>query len=544
MKLSGFPSSPTTRALAAMAMVIAVGTTLLFGSTFLNIFQVFPDDDGRLQSTHHVESLNGSNKFFDPGFGTNGQSCSTCHLAQDGFTIHVQTIQDTFNASDGLDPLFRLNDSANRPDADVSSTAARQQAYSVALALGDFRIGEVLPKNAEFVVADQYTDTFGQLPSTTDPQHPGVATLSLFRRPLVPTNMRFDSAVLWDGRASITNIRAQVTGAAKTLLLNPSPAVADADEVAQFQLGMFTDQVFDGRDSFPPSHAHSLSAQGAKGGVFNMLVRSTADNAPCIYDVNPTTGKLERTNSQFPQVTYYPSQGSTVLTPKYCTPVVQGGPNMTTYKAWLHLKGSDEQTVSRLRIAHGEEIFNTATMHVPSDIVIPGVKPGAVAHCTTCHATNNTGNHPRADFFVRLGSDSVSILQELADAQTDPAIKATLQDFVTRTAMLPQYCLRSTAAGAPSLFTMACGSYGGDATLGIPADLITSDPGRAMVTGKWVDIGKFKPPILRNLPVRSPYFHGSAADSTVSLVEFYNARFNMGLTQAQKDDLVRFVEAH
>ena len=40
----------------------------------------------------------------------------------------------------------------------------------------------------------------------------------------------------------------------------------------------------------------------------------------------------------------------------------------------------------------------------------------------------------------------------------------------------------------------------------------TQDLGRAMITGKCSDIGKFKGPILRGLAARAPYFHdGSAA---------------------------------
>jgi hypothetical protein len=35
-----------------------------------------------------------------------------------------------------------------------------------------------------------------------------------------------------------------------------------------------------------------------------------------------------------------------------------------------------------------------------------------------------------------------------------------------------------------------------------------------------------------------------AADSTVGIVDFYNARFNIGLSQDDKNDLVRFLEAH
>ena len=41
----------------------------------------------------------------------------------------------------------------------------------------------------------------------------------------------------------------------------------------------------------------------------------------------------------------------------------------------------------------------------------------------------------------------------------------------------------------------------------------TTDPGRAMVTGRWDDISKFKGPILRALAARAPYFHDGSASS-------------------------------
>ena len=39
----------------------------------------------------------------------------------------------------------------------------------------------------------------------------------------------------------------------------------------------------------------------------------------------------------------------------------------------------------------------------------------------------------------------------------------------------------------------------------------TTDPGRALITGKWKDIGRFKGPILRALATRAPYFHNGFA---------------------------------
>lgn len=548
--------SPTTlrkllasgyRKLAAGAVVAGITVTTLSllsaHGTFGNIFQPFRNDDGKHQTLPNFTGINAGNTFFKTSFGTNGQSCASCHLPSDGFTIHVQTIQELFEKSHGTNPLFALNDAANKPDPQQNLTGLgnKKRAFSLALQLGVFRISEVVPsvtndkppQPAEFVVAPQTTVKFGELPNFNDPQHPNAPAISLFRRPLASTNTRFDSAVLWDGRANITNMRGQVTGAAKTLLLNPAPAPADADDVARFMLGISTDQVIDDRDSAPPSHAGSLSADGATSGVFNLRKLAFSPKAPCLYD---PAGNL--TTSQTPAVTYYPNISPTTLTPPTCTPVVQGGQNMTDFKAWLHEDGSQDPELSRRRIAHGEELFNKANLHIPPDMVVPGEAAGATIHCTTCHATTNIGNHFDARFFVRLGSDSVRILHQLAEAHPE---EPSLQDFVKRTRVLPQYCLRSTAAGAPTLDQVSCGKFHGKGS--IPGDTITSDPGRAMQTGKWADIGKFKPPILRALAVRSPYFHGSAADSTVSIIDFYNARFNIGLTQQEKDDLVRFVEA-
>ena len=41
----------------------------------------------------------------------------------------------------------------------------------------------------------------------------------------------------------------------------------------------------------------------------------------------------------------------------------------------------------------------------------------------------------------------------------------------------------------------------------------TTDPGLALVTGKWKDVGRFKGPILRGLAARPPYFHNGFAAS-------------------------------
>ena len=71
----------------------------------------------------------------------------------------------------------------------------------------------------------------------------------------------------------------------------------------------------------------------------------------------------------------------------------------------------------------------------------------------------------------------------------------------------------------------------------------TTDPGRALLTGKWKDIGRFKGPILRSVASRPPYFHDGSAPDLQSVVEFYNTRFSIGLTEREKADLVAFLAA-
>ena len=70
---------------------------------------------------------------------------------------------------------------------------------------------------------------------------------------------------------------------------------------------------------------------------------------------------------------------------------------------------------------------------------------------------------------------------------------------------------------------------------------LTQDPGRAFVTGKCADAGSVLMQQFRGLTARAPYFaNGSAAD-LAELVDFYDRRFKIGLTDTEKQDLVNFL---
>src|SRR3954470_18884527 len=131
------------------------------------------------------------NPFFK-SLGTNGRSCISCHVPSTGWSISPAEVKARFAMTGGTDPVFRTNDGSNSPRADVSTGAARRAAYSMLLNKGLIRVGIPMPTGAEF-----------DLVGVDDPyRFAGAAELSLFRRPLPTTNLRFITAVMWDGRES------------------------------------------------------------------------------------------------------------------------------------------------------------------------------------------------------------------------------------------------------------------------------------------------------------------------------------------------------
>jgi cytochrome c peroxidase len=70
-----------------------------------------------------------------------------------------------------------------------------------------------------------------------------------------------------------------------------------------------------------------------------------------------------------------------------------------------------------------------------------------------------------------------------------------------------------------------------------------TDPGKALITGQCSDFNRIKGPVLRGLAARAPYFHNGAAGDLHEVVNFYNQRFAMQLTEEQKSDLVAFLNS-
>jgi cytochrome c peroxidase len=160
---------------------------------------------------------------------------------------------------------------------------------------------------------------------------------------------------------------------------------------------------------------------------------------------------------------------------------------------------------AREAVARGEKLFNTFPIPIKgvaglNDALNQTVIMGT---CTSCHDTPNAGDH------------SVSL-----------PINIGITDFP---ALAPL-----DTRGLP-VYTLVCKATG--------KEFHVTDPGRAMISGKCADIGKTKGPILRGLAARAPYFHNGSAASLEDVVNFYDVRFHLHLSERQKDDMVAFLRS-
>jgi cytochrome c peroxidase len=172
-----------------------------------------------------------------------------------------------------------------------------------------------------------------------------------------------------------------------------------------------------------------------------------------------------------------------------------GSPGFTIYDAWADLPGHGDKAKEREEVAAGQAIFNTRTFQ----IIGVGGLADRTGTCAGCHRVANQGN--------QSGFSTLNI---------------GISTAARRTPDLPLYTLRNKLTGETTQ---------------------TSDAGTATFTGLWADLGKFKVPMLRGLAARAPYFHDGSAKDLKAVVDFYNGRFNIGLTNQDKHNLESFLLA-
>jgi cytochrome c peroxidase len=139
----------------------------------------------------------------------------------------------------------------------------------------------------------------------------------------------------------------------------------------------------------------------------------------------------------------------------------------------------------RAQVARGQEIFNAVNANGRS--------------CLGCHNAANNGSNVNGTLFD-VGVSRAEL----------------------RMAGMPLFTVRNKATGATRQ---------------------TTDPGRAVRSGRWADMDRFKVPSLRGLAARPPYFHNGIAATIEDAVRHYEAALGFQYDDDERAALAAFLEA-
>jgi hypothetical protein len=452
------------------------------------------DPTGVVATVSATGSFDTHNPFFR-SLGSNGRSCGTCHLPSEAMSFTPAHARALYGASHGADPLFASVDGADCPEAAANDRAA----HRLILGHGLIRVAVAVPANA------QYSLSLLRGPRCALRVDPGTQLLSasVYRRPLPSSNLTFLSAVMFDGRETLApltaadsfpdNLRADLAHQAVSATLGHAQARAapGADlvqAIVDFELGLYSAQSVD-------AAAGRLDYAGAGGGARALAVQRYYPGINDVLGADPSGAAFDAAA-------------------------------MTIYRSWESAPedGSDAPARARADIAAGERLFNEQPLRITgvrglNDSAALGRPASIEGHCSTCHDTPNVGNHS-----LPLPLDIGTSHSADPAFEPDPLIRAAVAQLSGP--RLPLFVI----AGCPNPFAP-----------GQAVSFYTSDPGKALISGQCSDLNRLKGPVLRGLAARAPYFHNGAAASLLELVEFYDRRFQIGLTMRQKQQLVAFL---
>jgi cytochrome c peroxidase len=461
------------------------------GSIIPNLYP-YQDSAGVVATYNLGGNINTATPFFQ-SLGTNGRSCSTCHVPAQAYGLSAVGVQSRYTTSSGTDPIFAAVDGTNCPSSPLGS----QSSFSLLMNYGLIRFYMPIPANAQFTIS-VVSDPFG-CAVTTDPES-GRPAYAVYRRPLQPSNVAFLSSLMFDGRETISpldnslsfsaNLAADLTQQATDAVLyheqaTSAPTSAQLSQIISLELGLFSAQTDN-------SYVGSLTSNSATGGPSDLSKQAYYPAANDAFGGDPTGAPFN------PSV-------------------------FNLYTSWV---GGLDTGISpaKTRVLAGEVIFNTLPFTITNvrginDNPALGSPASFTGTCSTCHDTPNAGNHS-VDLPFDIG------VSHAAAYESDPNIANALTQLSPPS--LPIYLI----SGCPDPFNPS-----------ESASFYTSDPAKALTTGQCSDFDRGKVPILRGLAARAPYFHNGSAATLQQVVNFYNQRFQINLTASEQFELIAFLNS-
>jgi hypothetical protein len=429
--------------------------------------------------------------FFQP-LGSNGRACVTCHQPSDGMSISVATIQERWRATDGHDPLFAMIDGANCPN----QAAELEASHSLLLNRGLIRVARAWPPKRDdgSTITPQFS-----IEVMRDPTHCNLdarygltsanPAISVYRRPRPATNIKYLTAVgfTFEPKNGLPLLRDAESGERTSGNLMADARVrtlkAQAVDALRTHLEMQGNPTAEQLRQIIAFMSSLYTAQSADrwGGS---LQAAGALGGP---------EELSRARAGELQATSTPIWRE--FLPWKQLPAVQPGDN-------------PEQRAFRESVARGADLFTNRMFLVSDSAGINNMGFGNPVRnpCAFCHNMQRTG-------------------MDVAPGQVD--LGTTNSPHANSSPELP-------------LFKLTCDPrYAPHPHLG--RVVYTQDPGYALTTGKCIDIGKITMQSMRALAARAPYFSNGSAQTLREIVDFYDRRYQMQLTEQEKNDLVNLM---
>ena len=453
-------------------------------------FDAFDSVDGTVGVLNASGPVSTEGNPFFTALGTNGRACVNCHQPTYGMSVSTSGLVERWRTTEGKDPVFAAFDGSNCPGLPQD----QEKSHSLLLKRGLFRIplswppknADGSPKPVEFTI-EVVRDPTG---CNTSPQYglkSADPTISVYRRPRPAANLKY------------------VTSGGRPIVLKTG-MLADLDPETGNPVGM---------NLMTDARVPSLKTQA----VSAIMGHEQAHEAPSRQQIEKIV--------EFESQVYVAQQAHIFGGPL----AVAGGPPALgvaalrdrkagvlgdndydpvfgLFTAW---KGNDYYRAS---VARGADIFMFRQFWLRDATHINSIGLGNPLKrtCATCHNAQMTGQDLSAGW-VDVGTTNYP-------TWTDPS---------TESSELPVFKITCNRDADPHPY--------------LGRVIYTTDPGRALISGRCVDVGSIVMQQLRGLSARAPYFANGSAKTLREVVDFYDRRFDMKLTDQEKEDLINFLGA-
>lgn len=432
--------------------------------------------------------------FFEP-VGANGRACITCHQPSDGMSISVATVRERWEATGGKDPVFAAIDGSNCP----SLPQGQRSSHSLLLDKGLFRIFQAWPPKAPTgeVITPEFTIEVVNDPTgcNLDPEY-GLKSpnpsISVFRRPRVVGNLKYVTAT---------------DRIAKPFEVKSGELLAtDPDSGKRVSMNIMADS----REPTLKTQAANaaLGHLQAHGGLTPAQLQQIVDFESQIFvaqSFDRLAGDLTRPDGP-------PGLGPAAMMRETAGRIANGASQhlFGSFEAWAAQPGArlDEAAAFRASVSRGAALFQTRTIWVRDvyNFNTLGVGNPQKRSCVGCHNMSMTGLDI-APGYMDLGTANLPHSEGGDD--------------------LPLFKLTCSPEARPHPY--------------LGRVIFTHDPGRALVTGRCREIGAITMQQFRGLAARAPYFANGSAATLRDVIEIYDRRFDMELTEQEKVDLTNFM---